>query len=445
MQPEAEMKLRPQNPASEKIALGAILIPGERSQDTFDQFEEEHFFDYRNLTIFRAMALARRKTIHAGRDEFEAEMRTAKTWEDNRTGAYFTEAVAAALDAADFADHIEKVHEKAMARRALRLLDEIRSYIVESVMPVRDVIAHFENDIFKIAESKSKTHSLVTLHDAQKQILDEIDNQDLSSEKPPIPTGFLELDQKLLDGWKTGDVIVCGARPGVGKSSLALSFALNAAKTGTPALFFALEMRASALARRAFSMESGVPLRHIQPGRTIDTGTIKKLLETHDRKTAAPLYFDDSARQTVESIAAISRRAVARHGVGFIAIDYLQLIDHGRGKEQQYLKIGNTTRELKILARQLGVPILYLSQLNRECENREGGRPLKSDLRDSGNIEQDADTILLLWPQDAEEDDDHQRVIVCIDKQRNGPQGEVTLNYSRPHTRFENRTPDAHW
>ena len=432
-------KLPPQCPESEKVALGVLLIGGQRGHDLFDELSEDDFATYHHVVIFRAMVAARRKTIQAGRPEFKAEMAAAKTWEDGRTAAYFGEAAAAAVHAADVPGHLEIVREKATARRMLGVLVEIQGWILDNVMSVRDIVAHFETDIFRAAEIRQRK-DLIPLQAAVAGAMRDLDDRRKPDGKRPISTGFLDLDRAIVEGWRGGQFVVCGARPGVGKTALALSLALAAAKGGTPVLFCSLEMRASELAARVLAMESYVALNHILGTATIDGARMQRLLRAQDDSTS-PLFIDDEPSQTMASISAVARRAAKRHGVGMVIVDYLQLIQHEGGKgEPLHVRVGNTSRQMKLLARQLDVPVLCLAQLNRESEGRTGNRPQLSDLRDSGNIEQDADTVILLHAQPYPNGAEVQQITACIDKQRSGPRGDVTLDYRRPVVRFENRS-----
>ncbi len=320
----------------------------------------------------------------------------------------------------------------------LRVLDEIRGWILDGVMPVREIISHFESDIFRASEIRQRKE-LITLEHAVRNAMIDLGDRRKPDGKRPISTGFADLDGALVEGWRGGQFIVCGARPGIGKSSLALSHSLAAAKAGTPVLFFSLEMRASELASRVLAMEALVSLNHILGTYDIDSARMERLIQAQDRSTC-PVLIDDEPCQTMSSISAVSRRAVKRHGVGLIVVDYLQLIQlEGKG-DRHDVQVGAISRQMKLLARQLDVPIICLAQLNRESEKRNGGRPQLSDLRDSGNIEQDADTVMLLWGQPYADGSEVQQVTVCIDKQRSGPRKDVVLDYRRPCVRFENRS-----
>ena len=432
------LKQHPHSPASEKVVIGALLIPGQRAQDLFEELTEDDLYEYRNVTIFRAMIAARRKTIHAARDEFKAEMKAVGTWEDGKTPTYFAEAIAAAMHAADVPGHVETVREKATARRMLNLLSEIQGWIIDGVMPIDQIVAHFETDIFKAAAVKQKKE-LTTAHAAIGEALGELDGRVTGSLPRPVPTGFHEIDTALVGGWRGSQFAVLGARPGLGKTALALALALNAAKAGNASMLFSLEMKSSELGERLVAMESGVPISIVRGSSRPDEATMRKLIGAHDGMSA-PLLIDPEPCQTYASIAAATRRAVKRHGVKFVIIDYLQLIEHHGDKgESHTLKVGHTSRNFKLLSRQLDITILALSQLSRESERRGDGRPILSDLRDSGSLEQDADIVMFLWGKDYEGGSEVRPITLCLYKQRSGQTGDIELDYRRPVVRFENR------
>lgn len=425
-------------PASEKATIGALLIPGDRSQELAESLDEVDFQDYRNVTILRAVVAARRKTPLAGRLEFIAEMKEAKTFEEGKTPLYFTEAIIAASGAADVAAHIEAVREKSTARKILRLTTEIQGWIIDGVMPMAQIVAHFETDIFKAAELKQRKE-LTTAHAAIGEALTELDGRVSGTLPLPVSTGFHEVDKALVGGWRGSQFAVLGARPGLGKTALALALGLNAAKAGSPSMLFSLEMKASELGERLVAMESGVPISIVRGSSRPDEATMKKLVVTHDGMSAQFL-IDPEPCQTFASIAATVRRAVKRHGIKFVIIDYLQLIEHHGDKGDSHtLKVGHTSRNLKLLSRQLDIPILALSQLSRESEKRGDGRPILSDLRDSGSLEQDADIVMFLWGQDYAGGAEVRRITLCLYKQRSGKTGDIDLDYRRHVLRFENQ------
>jgi replicative DNA helicase len=237
---------------------------------------------------------------------------------------------------------------------------------------------------------------------------------------------------------KAGELIVIGARPSVGKTALALATCLSLTSNGIPVHFFSLEMSRGQVTDRIFSMRSGVPLTLILRGK-IGDDEATKINETANIFRREPFRIDDRHSLTATRLCSIARRAVRKHKVQLIAVDYLQLITSENPKEQRYLQVGMMALKLKQLARSCGIPVLLLAQLNRESEKRSDGKPKLSDLRESGDVEAHADVVLLPYPAPEDSGDKTVKLInVLVAKNRNGPTGEVTLCYRNQVVKFEN-------
>ena len=252
-----------------------------------------------------------------------------------------------------------------------------------------------------------------------------------------VPTGYADIDD-CLGGLKPGQLTVLGARPSVGKTALSVGIGLNASSAGNGVLFFSLEMSADEVMDRVFASVSGVPLRAIQAGNL--TRQQEADLADAGRGFAREKFFiDDVSSRTAAQVASVARRHVARNDVRLVVVDYLQLMTPENPRENRALQVGQMARSLKVTARLLKVPVLLLSQLNRESEAGPGRRPKLSDLRDSGEIEQHADNVILLHRPPAQDDASPRWSIeALILKVRNGATGDVSLSYNRRLTRFEN-------
>jgi len=269
-------------------------------------------------------------------------------------------------------------------------------------------------------------------------IANELADIDNRRERGPegVPTGFREVD-RLLSGMRPGQLVVIGARPAVGKTSFALGIAANATAAGTGVLFCSLEMTNAELTQRLLSASSGVRLRNIRES-DINPEQAGKLVDVGERIAKWPLKLEDCPNLTADRLAATARRAVRRNGVQLLIVDYLQLLTPDNQRENRNAQIGLLARRLKLLARELSIPVIVLCQLNRESENRADPKPRLSDLRDSGEIEQHADCVLLLSPQRGPADGARTLIDCGVAKNRNGPTGEVTLAFTGPLTRYEN-------
>ncbi|HEX4610958.1 MAG TPA: DnaB-like helicase C-terminal domain-containing protein [Urbifossiella sp.] len=252
-----------------------------------------------------------------------------------------------------------------------------------------------------------------------------------------IPTGFGDLDAYLA-GLRAGQVVVIGARPSVGKTALALRIALNATAGGYPTLFFSMEMNEDEVMARVLSMRSGVPLSRIDQGRL--TSDQAGAVDTAGSLLAEePFYLDAGADLSPDRFASELRRAVHRKGVKLAVVDYLQLMRPTNPRDNRNLQVGGAARAVKLAAGACGIPVLLLAQLNREVEGRKGDKPRLSDLRDSGEIEQHANTVVFLHPQEEQGQGGSPKLIdAVVAKNRNGPKGDVTLQFTGECVRFDN-------
>jgi replicative DNA helicase len=254
-----------------------------------------------------------------------------------------------------------------------------------------------------------------------------------------VPTGFIELDD-LTHGFHPGQLIIVAARPAVGKSTIALDFARHAAvKANKPTIFFSLEMGRAEIAMRLLSAESNIYLQNMRKG-TIGDNEWARLAQVRGQINDAPLYIDDSPNLTLVEIRAKCRRLAQRVGLKMVVIDYIQLMTSGKKVESRQQEVSEFSRALKLLAKELQVPVIALSQLNRQAEQTKDKKPEISHLRESGSLEQDADVVILLHREGIGERD-HPRAgeaDIILAKQRSGPTGTVTVAFQGQYSRFMN-------
>ena len=252
-----------------------------------------------------------------------------------------------------------------------------------------------------------------------------------------VPTGFVELDE-LTNGLHAGQMIIIAARPGMGKSTLGLDLARAASiKNQLPSVFFSLEMGKSEIVQRLISAEAGVPLNHIRKGQMGDDDW-QRIARKTGEVSSAPLYIDDSPNLTMMEIRAKARRLKQRHDLRLVVVDYLQLMTSGKRVENRQVEVSEFSRSLKLLAKELDVPVVAISQLNRGPEQRTDKKPMLSDLRESGSLEQDADMVVLLHREDAYERESPRagEADLILAKHRNGPTGMVTVAFQGHYSRF---------
>ena len=251
-----------------------------------------------------------------------------------------------------------------------------------------------------------------------------------------VPTGFAELDE-LTNGLHPGQMIIVAARPAIGKSTLALDFARSAAiRNNLTTAVFSLEMSASEIMTRLLSAEAGLKLHSLRTGKLTDDDW-ERLSKVTSRIENAPLYIDDSPNLTMMEIRAKARRMKQRYDLKLVIIDYLQLMSSGRKVESRQVEVSEFSRQIKLLAKELGIPVIAISQLNRASEQRTDKRPLLSDLRESGSLEQDADMVILLHREDAYNKDDRPgEADLIVAKHRNGETRTVTTAFQGHYSRF---------
>lgn len=432
---------------AERIILGSILI----ERGAFDLALEvithpEIFYDERHRQIFAAML-----SLQSSGRMIDVITLTERLKSENKLNSaggavYVLHLTKDVSSSAHLQQHCHIVYEKYMAREASKTCHETIAKI-GSNEDIFDVIDEMERDLSKLGLGISNEAE----HVGQLGI-DSIMEIDTLRENPElslgVKSGFNSLD-RITNGWQKTDLIILGARPGVGKSAFALNIALHAALNGTSAAFFSLEMGKSQLVKRIISNISSVELDKIIKGKMSDF-EYESVLKSVEKIQSIPIYIDDTSALNHLQLRRKARKLVNRFGVGLIIIDYLQLMgsignNKNRNREND---ISEISRSLKILAKDLDIPIIALSQLSREVEKRSGKRPQLSDIRESGSIEQDADMVMFLHRLGAGKSEeeimeiksnglDPNTTTLIISKHRNGSCGEIKLTSKYEFQRFE--------
>lgn len=332
------------------------------------------------------------------------------------------------------------VRDAALLRRLRGVVSEMHRDVTQPPGSAEEVIQQCERLLFELTDSCGpKRDAVRSMTGPMQEVLDAIDRRAGGEQETGLPTGFSELDE-VLGPMRPGHMVVVGARPGGGKTALALCVAANAASAGFPVLFFSMEMPARQICERLLSTSAGVPLTKITRGAVSPRDAERLVAVRHGETGANLVYVDDTSDQPGARIMAVTRRAVRRHHIGLVVVDYLQLMRPENPDENRTQQVGLMARRIKQLARECNVPVVCLCQLNRQVENRPGGsKPRLADLRESGEIEAHADAVVLLSPQPGQADENEVWLIdATVAKNRHGPVGEVTLAYRRPCVRFEN-------
>ncbi|QDZ15517.1 replicative DNA helicase [Humibacter ginsenosidimutans] len=439
--PEPERRSTERTPPhdllAEQSALGGMLLSKDAVADVVETVRGGDFYIPKHEVIFEAiLSLYSRgepTDVIAVTDEL------TKTGELSRAGGpeYLHTLTSLVPTAANAGYYGEIVAERALLRRLVEAGTRITQMGYNGEGEVLDLVNEAQAEIYSVTGTQ-EAEDYIPLTDAVTAAIDEIEAaKHKDGSMTGVPTGFADLDE-LTNGLHPGQMVIVAARPALGKSTLALDFARAAAiKNDMPTIFFSLEMGRSEIAMRLLSAEASVPLQNMRKG-TVDQRDWTTIASTRGRINDAPLYIDDSPNMTLVEIRAKCRRLKQRVGLKMVVIDYLQLMTSGKRVESRQQEVSEFSRALKLLAKELQVPVVALSQLNRGPEQRSDKLPALSDLRESGSIEQDADVVILLHRESAYEKDNPRagEADLIVAKHRNGPTRTVTVAFQGHFSRF---------
>ncbi|MGO8944594.1 MAG: replicative DNA helicase [Syntrophobacteraceae bacterium] len=434
-------KIPPQQIEAEQSLLGGIMVDSLGLPSALEVLKGDEFYKESHRIIFTAI-----------QDLFERNepvdiLTVTNLLEERRLlesvgGASYIAALTDAMPtSSNVAAYAKIINEKAVMRRLIQSANEIISFAYGGGKNSEEVLDSAEAAIFRIAERRIR-NSYFPLKDVIKKNIETIERwQEYREMVTGVPSGYKDLD-KLTAGFQKSDLIIIAARPSMGKTALGLCVARNAAKdNGVPVAFFSLEMSKEQLAMRLLCSEARVDSHKIRSG-FLSSQECGKLLQAAGLFMDVPIYIDDTPGISPLELRAKARRIMADRGLGLVVVDYLQLMRGRETVERREQEISEISRSLKGLAKELDIPVIAIAQLNRKVEERADKRPLLSDLRESGAIEQDADVIAFIYRDEvyAKQGCKEPGVAeIIIGKQRNGPSGEtVKLAYISTYTRFEN-------
>jgi replicative DNA helicase len=443
---EQRLKVPPHSIEAEQSLLGGLMLDHKSWDKVADVVSQSDFYRKDHGLIFSAIAAL-------SEDANPCDVVTVSEWLDNRgeldaAGGleYLASLANETPGAANARSYAKILRERSMLRSLITAGNEISGAAFSSDgRTAAEIVDAAEQLVFQIAESGSRGKSGFK---ALKQILPEaVDRIDILHQSDGditgISTGYNEFD-KLTAGLQGGDMIIVAGRPSMGKTTLAVNIAENAAiGAKVPTAIFSMEMPAQQLAFRMISSLGRVDQTHLRTGKFPDEDW-SRINTAVQLMSEAPIFIDDTAGLSPTEIRARARRLQREHGLGLIVIDYLQLMAVPGNTENRATEISEISRSLKALAKELNVPVIALSQLNRSVEQRTDKRPVMSDLRESGAIEQDADLIIFIYREEVYNQDTPRKGIadISIAKQRNGPIGDFPLTFVGRYTKFENWVPD---
>jgi replicative DNA helicase len=434
-----EARVVPHNIEAEQSALGGMLLSQEAVADVLEVVSGSDFYAPKHELIFNAIihlfGRGEPTDVIAVTDHLNKQGNLLKAG-----GADYLHSLSSFVPTAASAGYYAKiVSDKAILRRLINAGTRIAQSGYESQGEVEDLVNQAQSEVFAVVSQTAKDDYVGLSESIDFAIRDIELAQNRGGGLTGIPTGFTNLDT-YTHGLHSGQLVIVAARPSVGKSTFALDIARNAAiRNNNATIFFSLEMGRSEIAMRMLSAESGIYLQSMRKG-TLTEGDWAKLAAVRGKINDAPLYIDDSPNMSLVEIRAKCRRLAQQVQLKMVVIDYIQLMSSGKKVESRQQEVSEFSRALKLLAKELNVPVVALSQLNRQPEQTKDKRPELSHLRESGSLEQDADVVVLLHREGLFEKD-HPRAgeaDLILAKQRNGPTGTVTVAFQGQYSRFVN-------
>ena len=440
MTPEQEgaLRLPPQNLDAERSVLGSILRDNTVLDDVVQIVRTPNFYTDAHQKIFDACVKMRDHGDAIDLVTLREYLAAQKQIEDVGGVTYLASLWDAAPTAANAVYYARIVRDKGLVRNLIHASTEILRDAYDQAAPATELLEGAERKIFDIAQM-GVTGQYISLKDALDEAYRRID---VRVGRGPtsvsgVATGFIDLDEKTA-GLQASELIIVAARPSVGKTAFSLNLVRNMIVQEQKTVFFvSLEQSRIELVERLLCSQGKVDSHRLRKGQ-LSADDMSRLVEAGDQLSSAKLFIDDSPAQGMLRITANARRLKMRHGLDIVFIDYLQLIEPENKRDSRQEQVGAISRRLKFLAKELEIPVVALAQVNRSSEDRQDHKPRLSDLRESGSIEQDADTVMLLHRPDAEPGQQGETIDIIIAKQRNGPTDTVTLTFLKPFMRFEN-------
>lgn len=436
-----EIRALPQDIMSEKAVLGSVFIAPDKLLTAAELVQPSDFYYPANQTIFKAMLELADKGQAIDPLTIRNLLDSRGEFEPAGGMSYLTELVTAVPTSANIEYYAKNVADKAIARSVINDLTDSIAAVYSSDAGIDEIISKTEQSLINASSNRNKSsfkHIYDVIETAQVKIEE---RASMSSDVTGTPTGFHDFD-KITTGLHEDNLIILAARPAMGKTALALNIAQNVAVKAKKAVaVFSLEMGSESLVERMLAAEGNVMSYHIRTGK-LSENEWQRLIYAQAQLAEAKIYIDDTPGIRVTEIRSRARKlAQETDGLGLIVIDYLQLITGNNPKNRQQ-EVSEISRQLKILAKELNVPVIALSQLSRNVEQRQDKRPVLSDLRESGSIEQDADIVAFLYREayydKSDDGPENNKVELILEKNRHGSLGTVQLFFHKEYTKFTN-------
>jgi replicative DNA helicase len=447
----ARLRVPPHSIEAEQSVLGGLLLDNGAWDRAADLLRDGDFYRYEHRVIYAAIGALVSASKPADVITVYEQLQNLGKADDCGGLAYLNALATSVPSAANLRRYAEIVRERAILRKLIEASDEIATNAFNPQgRAVSQILDEAEGRIFKIGEEGSRTQQgFQSMDQLVMQLIDRVTelHENGAEEVTGVRTGFYDLD-RMTAGLQPGDLIVLAARPSMGKTAFALNIAEHVAvQEGLPVVVFSMEMGAAQLALRLVGSLGRIDQQHLRTGALRDDEW-SRLTEAVDKLSKAAVFIDETPALNPAELRARARRQARQCGkLGLIVVDYLQLMSGSAStsEENRATVLGEISRGLKALAKELQCPVVALSQLNRSVEQRNDKRPMMSDLRESGAIEQDADVIMFIYRDDYYNKESKEPGVaeIIIGKQRNGPTGEVKLTFLKPLTRFDNMAPGS--
>jgi replicative DNA helicase len=427
----------PYSQEAEEAVIGAVLINPNSFLTVASFLKADDFYLLRHSYVWQAM-----QRLHERKEPID-NITLGKELEDlgmlNEVGghAFITQLISNTPTSAHAEVYGRLVERAAIRRKLIRASDEIRALALNEEMTIESVTTEAELKLFDVTDTQLK-REFVSMNDAVNEYFDRIEHlMQSSTESIGLPSGFRDLDA-LLGGFQKSDLLIFAGRPGMGKSSFLLSAAVNAARIGGRIAIFTMEMGVDQLTQRMISMETGIASQKLRLGQ-LNPNEYSRFVEAAGRVSRFPIYIDDTPALNPIQMRTKCRRLQHEHGIDLVIVDYMQLMNAGgQYQNNRVQEISYISRAMKELARELKVPVFSAAQLSRAVEQRQDKRPVLSDLRESGSIEQDADIVMFLYRDSVynEATEFPNQAEIIVSKHRNGPTGTISLYFDKSVTKF---------
>lgn len=441
------LRIPPHSIDAEQSVLGGLMLDNNAWETIADRVSESDFYRQDHRLIFRSIAELAENNEPLDWITLSEWLKQRSELENAGGTAYLGTLAKDTPSAANIRAYADIVREKSILRQLISVGTDISDLAYDSGdRDSKSLLDEAEQRVFRIAEQGNREQSFKPIKQLLKDSLDNI--QKLAETDGTVtgtPTGYTELDS-MTSGLNAGDLVIVAGRPAMGKTTFSMNIAEHVALNDKPVVIFSMEMPAEQLILRMFASNGRVPLSDIRTGkiREEDWPRVAMAVKAFSK---TKLFIDDMGGQSPIEIRAKTRRLAREHGqLGVIVIDYLQLMQSGNKADNRASEISEISRSLKSLAKELNCPVIALSQLNRSLEQRPNKRPIMSDLRESGAIEQDADIIIFVYRDEVYDPESPEKgqAEIIIGKQRNGPIGTVRLTFHGKYTRFDNFAPDVY-